>query len=82
MKELRTKGLFTPNDSVTVMLTGGTFDLFDGQCDGQNLLHILFARQRNVFEGPLTPEIYCAIAILFYRVHRNCNCESGFITQS
>ena len=29
-------GLFTPNDSVTVtvMLTGGTFDLFDGYRDG------------------------------------------------
>ena len=35
------KGLLTPNDSVsfTVMLTDGTFDLFDGHCDGQNGLH-------------------------------------------
>ena len=30
-------GLFTPNDSVTVTitLTGGTFDLFDGHCEGR-----------------------------------------------
>ena len=47
------KSLFTPNDSVTitVMLTGGTFDLFDVDCDGQNGLHTHFARQRNVCDG-------------------------------
>ena len=48
-----TKGLFTPNDSVTVTvtLTGGTFDLFNRQCDGKNGLHSDFAHQRNVFDG-------------------------------
>ena len=25
-------------------MTGGIFDLFDGHCDGQNGLHIHFAR--------------------------------------
>ena len=44
------KGLFTPNDSVTVIviivtLTGGTFDLFHGHCKGQNGLHTHFACQ-------------------------------------
>ena len=52
---LKTKGLFTPNDSinvtVTVTFTGGTFDLFDGQCDRQNGLQPIFARQRNIFDG-------------------------------
>ena len=35
------KGLSTPNDPVvpTSTLTGGTFDLFNGHCDGQNGLH-------------------------------------------
>ena len=37
-KTQMTKGLFTPTDSIsaTIILTGGTFDLFDGHCDGQN----------------------------------------------
>ena len=45
-----TKGLFTPNDSVTttVTLIGGTFDLFDGHCDGQNGLHTHFPYKRYV----------------------------------
>ena len=30
---------------------GGTFDLFDGHCDGQNGLHTHCARQRNVCDG-------------------------------
>ena len=30
------------------MLTGSAFDLFDGNCDGQNGLHTHFARQRTV----------------------------------
>ena len=39
------KGLFTPKHSitVTVTLTGSTFDLFDGHCDGKNRLHTDFA---------------------------------------
>ena len=43
-----TKGPFTPSDSVTitVALTGGTFDLYDGNCDGQNGLHTHFSHQR------------------------------------
>ena len=45
-----TKDLFTPNDSatVTVTLTSGTLDLFDGHCDGENSLHSHFGRQRNI----------------------------------
>ena len=45
--------LFTPNDSVTVTvtLTGGTFDLFDGHCDRQNGLHTHFACQCNICYG-------------------------------
>ena len=37
-------GLYTPTNSVTatVTLTGGTFDLFDRYCDGQNGLHTHF----------------------------------------
>ena len=31
----RSLGRFTPNDSVTVTLMGGTFDLFDEYCDGR-----------------------------------------------
>ena len=30
---------------------GGTFDLFDGDCDGQNRSHSQFSRQRNVCDG-------------------------------
>ena len=30
---------------------GGTFDLFDSQCDGQNGLHTHFARQHNGVAG-------------------------------
>ena len=46
----RCNGSFTPNDSVTVIITlmGGTFDLFDDHFDGQKGLHTHFARQRNV----------------------------------
>ena len=34
------------------MLTGGTFDRFDGHCDGQKWVCIpIFARQRNFFDG-------------------------------
>ena len=38
------KGLFTPNESVTitVTLTGSPFDLFDRHCDGQSGLHTHF----------------------------------------
>ena len=48
-----TKGLFTPTDSMsaTIILTGGTFDLFDGHCDGQNGLHGHFAYKRKVCYG-------------------------------
>ena len=42
------KDLFTPKDSVTVTLTGGIFDLFNGHCNGQNGLHTNFARQCNI----------------------------------
>ena len=45
------KDLFTPKDSVTVTLTGGIFDLFDGHCNGQNGLHSNFAIQRNICYG-------------------------------
>ena len=43
---LRGKGPFTPDDSVTVTvaLTGGTFDVFDGNCHRQNGLHTHFSR--------------------------------------
>ena len=34
--------------NVNVMLTGGTFDVFDGNCDGENGLHNHFARQSSV----------------------------------
>ena len=42
------KGAFTPSDyvTVTVTFTVGTFDVFDGNCDGQNGLHTHFACQR------------------------------------
>ena len=33
------------------LLTGGTFDLFDRHCDGQNGLHTHFAHQRNICDG-------------------------------
>ena len=44
---------FTLNDTVavTITLTGGTFDLFDRICHGQNGFHTYFARQRNVCYG-------------------------------
>ena len=41
------KGLFT----FTITLTGGTFDIFDRRCDGQNGLHTHFAHQHNVCFG-------------------------------
>ena len=45
--------MFTLSDSITVAatLTGGTFDLFDGHCDGQKGLHTHSARERNVCDG-------------------------------
>ena len=36
------------NVNINVMLTGGTFDLFYGNCDGQNGLHTHFTHQRSV----------------------------------
>ena len=41
------KGPFTPSDSVTVTvaLTGDTFELFDGNCVGHNGLHTHFSHQ-------------------------------------
>ena len=36
--------------TITVMLTGGTFDLFDRHCDGQNG-YTPIAHQRNVCDG-------------------------------
>ena len=52
LRSIHTKR-FTPNNSVTVTVTlaGGTFDLFDGQCDWQNGLHTHFARQHKICDG-------------------------------
>ena len=49
-KKFPRKGLFTLNGSIigTVTLMGGTFDLFDRHCDGQNGLHTHFVRQHNI----------------------------------
>ena len=38
-------------DTVTVTLTGGTFDLFERHCDGQNRLHTHFAHHSNICYG-------------------------------
>ena len=45
--------LFTPNDSITIttILMGSAFDLFDRHCNKQNGLHTHFAHQRNVCYG-------------------------------
>ena len=47
------KGSLTPSDSVIVIvtLTGGTFDLFDGHCDGQNGLHTHFTHHYGDGDG-------------------------------
>ena len=51
--ENASKDPFTPNNSitVTVTLTEGSFEVFDGHCDEQNELHTHFACQRNVCNG-------------------------------
>ena len=36
------------DDSITITCIDGTFELFDGHCDGQNGLHTHFAHQHNI----------------------------------
>ena len=48
-RSVHTEQLRHVNVSFNVMLTGGTFDLSDGNCEGQNGLHTHFAYQCSVF---------------------------------
>ena len=83
LRSATVKGLFTPNDSitVTVMLTSGTFDLFDAHCDRQNGLHTHFAHQCNIFYGDGDGVTWCEHAwyplpckncLQKYGIHSQC----------
>ena len=59
------KGVFTLNDSVTIsiLLTGGTYDLLDWHCDRQIWLHTHFAYQCNVCCGDGVGVTWCERAL-------------------
>ena len=73
------KGLFTPNNSITVTVTqtGSTFDLYDGHRDGKNGLHSHFVRQLNVCGGVAWCEL--ALGPVYTKRQRQC-CDNSVMT--
>ena len=70
---MNSKGLFTPNDSVTIsVMMGGTFDLCDRYYDGQNGLHTSFACPRHVCDVV----VWCEQTFGTLSLLRKINCRS------
>ena len=71
------KGLFTPNDSVTYTVTmtlkGSIFDHFERHSHGQNGMHTHFVRQHNIWYGDGNGVACCERALTDYSLCRPSN---------